>query len=125
MHLAWPKNQANMLSEFESALGTQGLRSFTRQQPDKAAGDLRILRLAADCGRIDRSQLELLRQQTDQGHALGVFYFRDLGATDESWLRRLGKNHLMPKVVRVEKPDEANQVADLKKQVRQLQQALG
>ena len=46
-------------------------------------------------------------------------------ATIRQWLKRLGKNHLLPKVVRVEKPDEANQVAELKKQIRQLQQALG
>ena len=45
--------------------------------------------------------------------------------TIRGWLARLGRNHLMPKVVRVEKPDEANQVAGLRKQVRQLQQALG
>jgi translation initiation factor 2 alpha subunit (eIF-2alpha) len=32
---------------------------------------------------------------------------------------------LIPKVVRVEKPDEADQVRQLKKQIRQLQEALG
>ena len=42
-----------------------------------------------------------------------------------NWLGRLGKAHLLPKVVRVEKPDEANQIAQLKKQVRQLREALG
>ena len=47
------------------------------------------------------------------------------GSTIRQWLKCLGKNHLMPKVVRVEKPDEANQIAELRKQVRQLQQALG
>jgi transposase len=45
--------------------------------------------------------------------------------TIRSWLKRLGRNDLMPKVVRVENPDEADQVAELRKQVRQLQQALG
>jgi transposase-like protein len=45
--------------------------------------------------------------------------------TVRQWLKRLGKSHLMAKVVRVEKPDEADQVAELQKQVRQLQQALG
>jgi transposase len=45
--------------------------------------------------------------------------------TIRGWLAKLGKNHLMPKVVRVEKPDEARQVSELRKQVRQLQQALG
>jgi len=41
------------------------------------------------------------------------------------WLKRLGKNHLIPKVVRVEKPDEADQIRQLKKQIRQLQEVLG
>ena len=41
------------------------------------------------------------------------------------WLKRFGKNHLIPKVVRVEKPDEADQIRQLKKQIRQLQEVLG
>jgi transposase-like protein len=45
--------------------------------------------------------------------------------TIRNWLRRLGRNHLMPKVVRVERPDEADQMAALRQQIRQLQQALG
>lgn len=46
-------------------------------------------------------------------------------STVRNWLRRLGRNHLIPKVVRVEKPDEANEIVELKKQIRRLQQALG
>jgi transposase-like protein len=45
--------------------------------------------------------------------------------TIRNWLARLGKTELMPKVVRVEKPDEVDQIVALRKQVRQLQQALG
>jgi transposase-like protein len=45
--------------------------------------------------------------------------------TVRKWLRRLGRNHLIPKVVRVEKPDEADQIRQFKKQIRQLQEALG
>jgi transposase-like protein len=45
--------------------------------------------------------------------------------TIRNWLKRLGRNHLIPKVVRVEKPDEANQVAALKKEIRELHRALG
>jgi transposase len=45
--------------------------------------------------------------------------------TIRRWLGQLGRNHLMPKVVRVEKPEEANQIVALKKQIRELQQALG
>jgi len=45
--------------------------------------------------------------------------------TIRHWLKRFGKNHLIPKVVRVEKPEEADQIRQLKKQIRQLQEALG
>lgn len=45
--------------------------------------------------------------------------------TVRRWLKRFGKNNLIPKVVRVEKPDEAEQIRELKKQIRQLQEALG
>ena len=45
--------------------------------------------------------------------------------TIQGWLRKYGRNHLRAKVVRVEKPDEAGQVRQLKKQIRQLKEALG
>jgi len=46
-------------------------------------------------------------------------------ATIQSWLRRYGKNHLCPKVVRIEMPNEKDQIKELKKQIRQLTEALG
>ena len=45
--------------------------------------------------------------------------------TIQKWLKKYGRNHLCPKVVRVEKPDEKNQIRELKKQVRQLKEVLG
>ena len=45
--------------------------------------------------------------------------------TIQRWLRRYGKNHLQTKVVRVEKPDEADRIRQLKRQITELQQALG
>lgn len=45
--------------------------------------------------------------------------------TVRRWLERFGAARMMPKVVRVEKPDEADQIRQLKQQVRQLEQALG
>ena len=45
--------------------------------------------------------------------------------TIRNWLVRYGRNHLCPKVVRVEKPDEKDQIRQLKKQIRQLKEALG
>ena len=47
------------------------------------------------------------------------------GDTVPKWLRKYGRNHLCAKVVRVEKPDEKNRIRELKKQVRQLKEALG
>ena len=45
--------------------------------------------------------------------------------TIQRWLKKYGRNHLCAKVVRVEKPDEKNRIRELKKQVRQLKEALG
>jgi transposase-like protein len=45
--------------------------------------------------------------------------------TVSQWLRRHGKNHLLAKVVRVEKPDEADRILRLRREVEQLQRALG
>ena len=45
--------------------------------------------------------------------------------TIQNWLQKYGRNHLCPKVIRVEKPDEKNRIRELKKQVRQLKEALG
>jgi len=45
--------------------------------------------------------------------------------TIQTWLKKYGRNHLCAKVVRVEKPDEKNQIRELKKQIRQLKEALG
>lgn len=45
--------------------------------------------------------------------------------TVQRWLRRFGRNHLCPKVIRVEKPNEKDEIVRLRKQVKQLEQALG
>jgi transposase len=44
--------------------------------------------------------------------------------TVQYWLRRRGKLDLLPKLIRVEKPDEKDKVKELEKQVRQLKEAL-
>jgi transposase-like protein len=46
------------------------------------------------------------------------------GGTIEYWARRYGKTHLLGKVVRVQKPEERDEVRELKKRVRQLEKAL-
>lgn len=45
--------------------------------------------------------------------------------TIKRWLRRYGRNHLIPKVVIVQKPDEKDQIYQLRQQVAELQRALG
>jgi transposase-like protein len=46
-------------------------------------------------------------------------------STVAKWIRNMGKSHLLAKVVRVETIDERNQLAQFRKQVAQLQKALG
>ena len=45
--------------------------------------------------------------------------------TIKKWLIKFGRNHLCPKVVRVEKPNEKDQIRELKNEIKQLKQALG
>lgn len=45
--------------------------------------------------------------------------------TIRNWLRKYGRNHLCAKVVRVEKPDEKDELCRLKRQIKQLKEALG
>jgi transposase-like protein len=47
------------------------------------------------------------------------------GRTIELWARKYGRNHLFPKIVRVEMPEEKDQIKELRKQIKQLQQLLG
>ena len=46
-------------------------------------------------------------------------------STIRNWLLKYGRNHLCAKVVHVEKPDEKSKILKLKKQIRQLKEALG
>ena len=46
-------------------------------------------------------------------------------STVNKWVRRFGKNHLLPKVITVQKPNEPDQIRQLKRQIAQLEQALG
>ena len=45
--------------------------------------------------------------------------------TVRNWLVNYGRNHLCAKVVRVEKPNEKDKILELKKQIKQLKEALG
>ena len=46
------------------------------------------------------------------------------GATVQKWLCRYGKNHLLGKVVRVERPEEKDRIKELEAKVRELESAL-
>jgi len=46
------------------------------------------------------------------------------GSTIQKWLKQMGKNHLLSKVVRVESPEERDQVLVLQAKVRELESAL-
>lgn len=41
------------------------------------------------------------------------------------WLKRYGRNHLLARVVRVEKPNEQDELKQLKQEVKRLEQLLG
>ena len=44
--------------------------------------------------------------------------------TIQRWIRKLGKNHLLNKVVRIEMKDEKEKIRELQKQVKTLESAL-
>ena len=44
--------------------------------------------------------------------------------TVQYWMRRMGKLESLPKIIRVEKPDEKARVKDLERQIRELKNAL-
>jgi transposase-like protein len=46
-------------------------------------------------------------------------------STISRWLRRFGKAHLQPKVVHVQKPNEAEQLGQLRRRIAELERALG
>jgi transposase len=46
------------------------------------------------------------------------------GATISRWIKNLGKNHLLSKIVRIEMKDEKDKVKELKERVRQLEKLL-
>jgi transposase-like protein len=46
-------------------------------------------------------------------------------STIARWLREYGKHHLQAKVVRVEKPDEADRIRQMQKRIADLERALG
>jgi transposase len=46
------------------------------------------------------------------------------GETIQKWIRHYGKNHLLGKVIRVERPEEKDRIKELEAKVRELESAL-
>jgi transposase-like protein len=46
------------------------------------------------------------------------------GDTIQAWIRKLGKNHLLNRIVRIEMKDEKDRVKELEKKIRTLESAL-
>jgi transposase len=61
----------------------------------------------------------------DSMEAARIHYGIKGPCTVKKWIRRFGKNHLLAKVIRVEKPDEKDQIRQLRQEVRKLRELLG
>jgi len=44
--------------------------------------------------------------------------------TIQYWIKRMGKLDLLPTIIRVEKPNEANKIRELERQIRELKESL-
>ena len=44
--------------------------------------------------------------------------------TIRNWIKRMGKLESLPKIIRVEKPDEKDQIKELQRQIRELKESL-
>ena len=66
---------------------------------------------------------EIERGELKIGDAQRIYDIRG-NDTVQSWIRKLGKNHLLNKVVRIEMKDEKEKIKDLEKQVKELESAL-
>ena len=66
---------------------------------------------------------EIERGELKIGDAQRIYDIRG-SDTIQSWIRKLGKNHLLNKVVRIEMKDEKERIQELEKQVKGLEAAL-
>ena len=66
---------------------------------------------------------EIEKGELTLGDAQKIYDIRG-SDTIQNWIRKLGKNHLLNKVVRIEMKDEKEKIKDLEKQVQELESAL-
>jgi len=84
----------------------------------------RVIRKYSDC--FKRQVVEELESGRFDSVREAQRHYGVLGAdTVPRWLRKYGKNHLLPRVLIVQKPNEKDQIRDLKRQVAELQRVLG
>jgi transposase len=73
-------------------------------------------------------KLQVLRELEEGTFATKAAAYRTYGirgsGSIERWATKYGKNHLIGKVIRVETPNEINEVKELRKRVRNLEKAL-
>ena len=65
---------------------------------------------------IERGEINICRAQN--------IYDIKGGSTIQGWIRKLGKNHLLSKVIRVEMKDEKDKIKQLEQKVKKLESAL-
>lgn len=87
-------------------MGQRIVRRYSACFKQQVVGEL-------ESGRFD--SIEAARRHYEIGGSMTI----------QKWVRRLGRNHLMAKVVRVEAPDEADRIRQLKQRIEQLERALG
>ena len=66
-------------------------------------------------------------QEVEQGHRSSVEISKAYGissGTIHYWMKRMGKFDSIPKIIRVEKPNERNRVKELERQIRELKESL-
>ena len=66
---------------------------------------------------------EIEKGELTLGDAQRIYDIRG-SDTIQNWMRKLGKNHLLNKVVRIEMKDEKEKVKELERQVKELESAL-
>jgi len=68
-------------------------------------------------------------QELDQGIYCSIDEARERygihgGSTIQTWLKKYGRNDILAKRVRIEMPDEQNELKKMKKRIRELEKAL-
>lgn len=82
-------------------------------------------------GRAVNRYSEAFKQQVVQEVESGQGTVQDLRRkyglspnTIQYWIKRMGKLELLPRIIRVEKPDEKDKIRELEREIRQLKESL-